>query len=447
MANNSNFRRRKWVIIVIVLGAVIGGGIWYLAKGKGSAAEYQTAPVTRGDLVQIVTASGQLNPVLNVQVGSQISGRIKALYVDFNSLVKSNQVIAQIDSSTYQMSVLRAQADLSNAVANLALAQVQARRADVLYENRLIAAADHDTTIAQLQQAQAAVESSTANLESAQVDLSRCTIYAPVDGVVISRAVDVGQTVAASFNTPTLFLIANDLSKMQIDALISEADIGTVATNQKVNFTVDAYPYRTFHGMVSQIRYGPITNQNVVNYDAIVQVDNSDLKLLPGMTANVSVIVAERENTLKIPNAALRFRPPETTAAASTTNIAPQRVNGAERAGLRQDGPAGGGSGRGGFGAGGPGGGFRGRRGSAGGAPGQPHAVARTIYVLTAGKNPQKPELTPVQARTGINDGASTEVIDGLKEGDLVVTGLLTQDSASSSQPQSNPFGGGRRRF
>jgi HlyD family secretion protein len=253
-------------------------------------------------------------------VGSQISGIIKKLYVDFNSVVTSNQLIAEIDPSTYNINVLRAQADLANARATLELNQVQARRADELFKNNLISASDHDTAIAQLHQSEAQVQSADATLKNAQVQLSYCTVYAPVDGVVISRSVDVGQTVAASFNTPTLFQIANDLTKMQIDALVSEADIGGVATNQNVNFTVDAYPYRTFHGAVSQIRYGPVTNQNVVNYDSVIGVNNADLKLLPGMTASVSIITAERQNTLKIPNAALRFRPPNTTGSRTKTN-------------------------------------------------------------------------------------------------------------------------------
>ncbi len=360
---NKRFGWLKWLILVVVLGG--GGlGIWFLTRGDTSA-QYQTAPVTRGDLEQIVTATGQLNPVLNVQVGSQISGRIQAIYADFNSQVKSNQVIAEIDPSSYQLAVLRAQAQVSNAVANLALAQVQAQRADSLFTNKLISTADHDTAIAQLQQAQADVTTAKANLESARVDLSRCTIYAPVDGVVITRSVDVGQTVAASFNTPTLFLIANDLSQMQIVALISEADIGGVKTNQAVNFTVDAYPYRTFHGRVSQIRYGPATNQNVVNYAAMIDVNNDDLTLFPGMTANVSVITAERQNALKIPNAALRFRPPEIPGATEKTNASPQTATagfGGPRSG---GGPAQNP---------GQGGGFR-RGGGPGGGPPAPGAV------------------------------------------------------------------------
>lgn len=310
MAKNNSSHRLKWSLILIGAIAALGGGAWYFLRQNTSDAQYETAPVTRGDLVQAVTATGALNPVVNVQVGSQISGIIKKLYVDFNSVVKSNQIVAEIDPSTYQISVLKAEADLANAKATLELNQIQARRADSLFADKLISGSDHDTAIAQLHQAEAQVQSDEATLKNAQVQLSYCTIVAPVDGVVISRNVDVGQTVAASFSTPTVFLIANDLRKMQIDALISEADIGGVATNQAVTFSVDAYPYRTFHGKVSQIRYGPQTNQNVVCYDAVVEVNNADLKLLPGMTANVSIITAERKDVLNIPNAALRFHPP-----------------------------------------------------------------------------------------------------------------------------------------
>jgi HlyD family secretion protein len=447
----------KWIVALVVAGALIAGGFWYYSSKNESAARYQTAPVTRGSLAQIVTANGQLNPVVSVQVGSQVSGRIKAIYSDFNSLVKSNQVIAEIDASTYQIAVLRARAQLSNSIANLALMRVQAQRADSLHQSRLIPAADHDTAIAQLQQADAEVKRSEANLESAFVDLSRCTIYAPVDGVVISRNVDVGQTVAASFNTPTLFLIANDLSKMQIGALISEADIGGVAVNQNVNFIVDAYPYRTFHGQVIQIRYGPVTNQNVVNYNAIINVDNEDLKLLPGMTANVSIIVAERENALKIPNAALRFRPPESFLSQNTNGAPPIAVAGVMGGGGNSERGGSPGAGRGGGRRGG-GGGERGAGGGrGGGGGGGPRAFGgspadrpstRTVYILKAGADAEHPELTPVSIRVGINDGINTEVVDGLAENDLVVTGVLTQEAGESSDSRPvNPFSGRRRGF
>jgi len=434
--------------VFLLAGGAAGGGFWYVKHNRTAPTEYQTALVSRGAITQIVTATGQLGPVITVAVGSQISGLIQKLYADFNSTVKSNQVIAEIEPITYKMNLLRAEADLANAKANMNLAQVQANRSSILFSNKLISASENDIAQAQLQQAQAQVQSADAQCENVKVDLSHCTIYAPVDGVVISRNVDVGQTVAASFNTPTLFSIANDLSKMQIDALVSEADIGGVAVGQHVNFTVDAYPYRTFNGSLSQVRYGAITNQNVINYDCVIAVSNKDLKLLPGMTANVSIILAERDNVLKVPNAALRFRPPEV--AASLTNGTPQTAASGPR-------PAGIGAGSvGGRPAGGgPGGDRRSDRGSAEAGTGGPRGerrMTRTVYVLPAkpADNPaDPPKLKPVQIQIGISDGITTEVLDGLQEGDQLVTAVVTPDTgARSGAPPNNPFGGGGpRRF
>jgi len=460
MGTESRFRWLKRIFILLLLVAACGGAWWYF-KGRGEPPpEYQTTTVARGNLTQAVTATGQLGPVLNVQVGSQISGIVKRLFIDYNSTVKSNQVIAEIDSATYEINVLRAQAQLANSKANLTLAEVQARRSDELFKAKLVSASDHDTADAQLQQAQAQVQSDEANLKNAQVQLSYCTIYAPVDGVVISRNVDVGQTVAASFNTPTIAVIANDLTKMQIDALVSEADIGGVAIEQDVNFNVDAYPYRTFHGQVRQIRYGAITNQNVINYDCVIGVQNSDLKLLPGMTANVSIITAERKDVLKIPNAALRFRPPDSGAGGSRTNLASQGTGTGGRANADARGPGGSRGSeradRAGAGGGGPGGGAgRGERGPAGAGgrtPRPERQLVRTVYILASPGNSTRPEdqkLTPVQIKVGISDGVSTEVLDGLEEGAQIVTGMtVTGDGASSTGPRANPFGGGGfRRF
>ena len=467
MANQRKFPWIKWLVILVLIGAAIGGGIWYFMSASASAPQYQIVKVSRGDLTQVVTATGQLNPVLNVQVGSQISGRISKIFVDYNSQVKSNQIIAQIDPSSYQAALLRVEAEVANARANLTLAQIQARRAETLYTNKLISASDHDTAVAQQQQSAAQLQSAEAAVENARVDLSRCTIYAPVDGVVVSRNIDVGQTVAASFNTPTLFLIANDLSKMQIDALVSEADIGGVAVGQNVNFTVDAFPYRTFNGKVSQIRYGAITNQNVVNYDCVVDVHNEDLKLLPGMTATISIILAERNNAIKVSNAAFRFRPPEVAASDTnqTARVAGSTAGGGGQAGggFREGGgpgggrgPGGGNRGGGGQGGGPGGGGFRGPGGQ-GGQGGPPGAMGsrprpersgpRTVYVVSGG-NSRSPELTPVKVRAGITDGVNTEVLEGLKEGDQVVTGFMAASSSSGGPRPSNPFGGGGfRRF
>ncbi|MEI6565218.1 MAG: efflux RND transporter periplasmic adaptor subunit [Verrucomicrobiota bacterium] len=452
MANKNSVPWLKWLFILAVIGGAVGGGFWYFKNRHEVIVEFQSMTASKGDLTQAVTATGGLGPVLNVAVGSQISGIVKKLYIDYNSTVKSNQVIAEIDSSTYQINVLRAEAQVANSKANLALSQIQARRAVDLFANHLISESDHDIAKAQLLQAQAQVQSDEASLKNAQVQLSYCTIYAPVDGVVISRSVDVGQTVAASFNTPTVAVIANDLTKMQIDALVSEADIGGVAVGQDVNFSVDAYPYRTFRGKVGQIRYGAITNQNVINYDCVVQVNNSDLKLLPGMTANVSIILAERNSVIKIPNSAFRFKPPE--AAGSKTNaLSGTSTNSTERprqamGDAAASGPRGPGMGSGG---GGQGGGRRGDRGpgmeGGGGRGRSERASNRTIYVLPATKDPKDtPKPTPVQIKVGISDGISTEVLEGLEEGAQVLTGTITTGDTATARPaggSSNPFGGG----
>lgn len=337
MANRGRHRWVKWLVILVVVGVGIGVAVAYFQRQKRNGeTEYQTATVVRGDITQAVTASGTLNPVLNVQVGSQISGIIQKLYVDFNSPVKAGQIVAQLDPGTFQANVNSAEGDLANAKASLELAQVNARRADELFNNKLISTSDHDQSIATLHQAEAQVKIRTAALQRAKVDLDRCTIYAPVDGIVISRNVDVGQTVAASMTAPVLFQIANDLTKMQIDANVAEADIGGVEVGQTVEFTVDAFPTRTFIGKVMQVRNSPITVQSVVTYDTVIEVSNPDLKLKPGMTANVSIITARRENVLKLPNAALRFRPPEVAAAEVKTNLVAMRPADAGPAGDRK---------------------------------------------------------------------------------------------------------------
>lgn len=375
--------------------------------------QYFTKPVTRGDLLQAVTATGQLNPVLNVQVGSQISGMVQKLFADFNSQVKAGQVIALIDPATYLANVHQAEGELASAKAALELAQINARRAKELRASSLVSASDFDKTTADLHQAEAAVIIREAVLEKTKVDLARCTIVAPVDGIIISRNVDVGQTVAASLSAPTIFVIANDLTKMQIDANVAEADVGGVEAGQEVDFTVDAYPTRSFRGKVVQVRNAPLTVQNVVTYDTVIEVSNPDMKLKPGMTANVSIITARRENVLKFPNAALRFRPAETADA--------------NKAG----GPPGGSAN-----AGRPGGRGRGER-----------SPTRTVYTL-ASTNSAAP--VSVQVKAGISDGVFTEAVEGLNEDALVITGQNSSSAAGAAKP-ANPFGGGggggQRRF
>lgn len=406
MANT--IKRRSWKRWGLIAGIVllVGLGAWYIKFRRDSAPQYLTAPVTRGDLTQLVTAAGQLNPVTNVQVGCQISGTIAKLYVDFNSPVTNGQLVAQIDPSLYLATLHSAEGDLANSEAALELASVNARRSKELLANRLIPQSDDDQAVATLHQAEATVQIKRAAVELAQANLQYCTIYSPVDGMVISRNVDVGQTVAASLNAPTLFVIANDLTKMQIDADVGESDIGGVEEKQKVDFTVDAFPNRTFHGLVVQVRNSPTNVQNVVTYDTVIGVNNADLKLKPGMTANVSIIVAERSNVLRIPNAALRFRPPE-----STTNTPPTAAT-----------------------AGGP----PAATSSSGQHPKGEHRTTRPVYVLKDDK------LEPVQVKIGITDGVYTEITEGLSESNTVVT-FASYKQGSASSRANNPFG--MRRF
>ncbi|MCG3147314.1 MAG: Macrolide export protein MacA [Verrucomicrobiae bacterium] len=352
---------------------------------------YQTTDLTRGELIQSVTATGQLNPVTNVQVGCQISGTIEQLFADYNSPVTNGQIVAQLDARSYRANLLQAEGELASAQASLKLAQINAARAEQLFHDKLIPQADFDQAVATLQQTQAQVQIRTATVENARVNLARCTIYSPVDGIVISRNVDVGQTVAASLNAPTLFVIANDLTKMQINANVAEADIGGVAEGQAVEFTVDAFPNRLFHGQVVQVRNSPLTVQNVVTYDTVIAVNNHELKLKPGMTANISVIIARRPDTLKIPNAALRFRLPDPTG----TNTPARAPAGAGRK--------------------------RGER-----------SPTRTVYVLDAAGKPQ-----PVQITVGITDGAATEVVAGLTDGDKVITSSTARPTTATP---ANPF-------
>ena len=506
MATRSSARWKKWLLALAVLAAAAVGAVWYGKEPHEQVPEYVTTTVTKGDLTQAVTATGTLNPVLNVQVGSQISGIIQRLFADFNSLVKSNQIVAQLDPATYQANVAQAEGDLSNAKANLELARAQADRAKELFGSKLISASEHDITSATLHQSEAQVSIKEASLQRARVDLARCTIYAPVDGIVIDRKVDVGQTVAASMNAPVLFLIANDLTKMQIDANVSEADVGTVEESQAVTFAVDAFPDRTFNGKVVQIRNSPLTVQNVVTYDCVIEVANPDLKLKPGMTANVSIITAQRTNVLRVPNVALRFKPtpPSTNVTAvakwlaklgigaaakpAATNAAPvsttnktevaasaappltgneppaelmrrvreMRDRGEEpspevRAKIRElfqsgalqrtgGGPPDEGGSRG------SGGGSRTRSGG---------PAARTVYLLTTNTPPGGGEPViapqPVRVKTGISDGAFTEIADNLKEGDTIITAIKQPAVTTSATPAAgaSPFGGGGpgRRF
>jgi HlyD family secretion protein len=400
-----------WIVLVAV--AIIGilGGIWLLKHHHSDAPTYETVPIVRGDLTQTVTATGTLNPVTNVLVGCQVSGTINKIYVDYNSIVTNGQLIAELDPSQYRAQLQQAEANLANAKANLELQEAQTKRESQLFTNNLVSGSDFDTAIATLHEAEASVQLDQAAVNIATVNLGYCKIYSPVDGIVIVNNIEVGQTVAASFNTPELFQIANNLKQMQIDSSVAEADVGGVVEGQNVDFTVDAYPYRTFRGSVTQVRNSPTTANNVVTYDCVISVTNADYKLKPGMTANVSIIIAQRKNILLIPNGVLRFHPPDN--AVIITNAPPAQV--------AENTP--------------PAGAHHGRHEHADGGP----SSMRTVFLLSGQGKDTK--LEAVHIKTGITDSIDTEVLDGLKDGDNVVIGSSAMMSAGG--PGGMPFGGG----
>lgn len=408
-----------WITVLLLGGAAAYRfSPWW--KGRQKAPQYESTKLARGSIVAKVTASGTLSALVTVQVGSQVSGRIKELHADFNSDVKKGQLIAKIDPQLFVAALEQARANYNAAKGDLLKAQVQSQDADrqlkrqkSLAEQNLVAQADYDTAQANADAAKATiaassgrVEQTLAALHQAEVNLTYTTIESPIDGVVISRNVDIGQTVAASMQAPILFVIAEDLHKMHVDTSVAEADVGKLTSGMKATFNVDAYPNEKFEGEVKQIRNSPQTVQNVVTYDAVIDVTNPDLKLRPGMTANVTFVYAEQNDVLRVPNAALRFRPAADPEAK----------------------PSGQGSG----------GGAR-----AGGArtltktlvkAADPASRKRTIYLLRNNK------AEPIEVTTGITDGSYTELATGdVHEGDLVIT-----DTASTgTKPATTSPGGG----
>ena len=412
-------KRRVFIALAVLL-VVAAIAFWLLNPGDGKQKlQFETGKAERGRVVAKVTASGLLSAIVTVQVGSQVSGRIAALHADWNSPVKKGQLIAKIDPALFQASVDQARANLAAAQGNLAKAKVQAvdarrqaERQKELAVRKLNAQADLDTALANADAADAqvaAIEGSVAQtraaLQSAEVNLAYTNIVSPTNGTVISRNVDVGQTVAASLSAPTIFVIAEDLAKMQVDTNVAEADVGRLKAGMAASFTVDAYPGEIFRGKIRQVRNAPQTVQNVVTYDAVIDVDNPELKLKPGMTANVTFVYAEKDDVLKVPNGALRFRPPPSMLGDGKGGAPGAKAPGA-------GGPTGAG-GAGASGAGGP------RSGAGGGRPGG-EASGRTVWTLAGDKPAQ------VKVKTGISDGTFTEVVEGeLKAGDVVITDAL----------------------
>jgi len=413
-----------WLVALVVVVAV-GFGVWRYRKAHAApAVTYKTAPVTRRHIVGRVTASGTLSALVTVQVGTQVSGRIQKLYADYNSQVKKGELVAKIDPQLFEAALQQAQANYLQAKAGVAEAKAAASNADkvdartkALFAQSLAAQSDLDTADANVQSTHAAVDAAeaqmaqaSAQLHTAQVNLSYTSIISPIDGVVISRSVDVGQTVAASLSAPTLFTIAQDLTKMQVDTNVAEGDVGRLKVGMKTYFTVDSFPGQRFFGTIRQIRNAATTVQNVVTYDAVIDVDNTDLRLRPGMTANVTVIYDERKNALAVPNAALRFRPPPSLAGSAP---------GAGTAG---------------------GGAHHHARGAASAAAASEGPEAKTLWVLR-GATPQA-----ITVHVGLTDGTVTEIVDGdLKEGDAVVTDTTGGDSGSA--PPSGGGGGFRMRL
>ena len=465
------FRPRRLLLPLVVLAAAGGAGLWWRNHQKAEPVTFTTVTVSHGTLTQSVTATGELQPVETVEVSSQISGLLTEVPVDYNSQVKAGDVLARIDPATYQSRLRQAEADLANTTANHRLMSLNAERTQALYDRKLVSQQELDQAIAQLAQAQAQLLIRTAAVETAKVDLGRCTITAPIDGIILDRPAIAGKTVSASTSAPVLFILVNDLRRLQIKAAIAEADIGNVKEGQEVSFTVDAFPSQSFRGVVRQIRNQPVVSSNVVTYATLIDVQNENLALKPGMTANVSVTIQERPDALLVPNAALRARIPDefklppdpkpAPVAATTGNGTP--TEGAAGAATPEESlrkllaevgyvasegsrpsreqmtrvralatergitlPE-----------------RRGRRGGSGAPAGE---TVRTLY-LAAG-SPDKPMAKPVEVRLGITDGLNTEVLSGLDEKAVLVSGVADQTTTAPTAAR-NPFsgGGGGRRF
>ncbi len=436
------------IITYVVLVAILAGGVFaYYRYGRDKSAgepKFKTAQVERGRLSSKVTATGTLSARVTVLVGSQISGRIAELFVDYNSKVKKGDILAKIDPRLLNATLQKARAQVAQAAAAVTKAKANHDQANKAFERAknlkaqgLMGQADYDlaetavsSTKADIAVAQAQLSSAAATASEAEVNLSFTVIKSPIDGIVLSRAIDVGQTVAASLQSPTLFTIAQDLRSIQVDTFVAEADVGKLASGMEATFSVDAYPGTRFKGKIREVRNAAQTVQNVVTYDAVLDVPNEELKLKPGMTANVTFVWAEKDNVLKVPNAALRFRPPPEAlgAAGSPSGSASGR--------RRWPGAAGSGS-------------ASGWGGGGGGGSGEGEANRKTLWVLRDGKP------HPVRVETGITDGTFTEILPGhLKDDDEVITEYVAPaESGATSAPKPNTpgmgggGGGGPRRM
>lgn len=419
------------IFFVVIVGIVLSFTL--LKHNSNHSTKYKTEPVSRGDIEAVVITTGTLNPVTIVEVGSQVSGKIAKLYVDFNSRVKEDQVVAELDQSLFLTRVQQNEANYQSAKASLEKAKVtlennknKYERALELFEKELISYEEKEAVetqyynaVADLKSAEAHLEQAESQLESSKVDLAYTVIRSPIDGIVISRNINFGQTVAASFQAPVLFEIANDLSKMQVECSVDEADIGKVMEGQRARFTVDAFPEEKFTGTVTQVRYSPEIIQNVVTYTTLVDVDNPEMKLRPGMTATVSIIVGEANGVLKVPNAALRFTPPLSPEEMRKIMENLREKMTARRGGVSPDASSG-----------------QKRPQESFPVGIEPQSV-RSRQPSRVWIEDEEGNITPIFLKTGVTDNSYTEVVRGnLKEGQLVLTGISSGSDNSDDSPR-----------
>lgn len=422
----------KKIIPLVLLLAIAAGAYYFYQKSHQVKPEdlYRLDEVTRGDIEQTVSANGTLNPVSLVSVGTQVSGIVRKLYVDFNDRVEKDQILLELDSALFTAQITQSQSSVRNNQASVELATANEKRIRELYAQEFVSKQELDTAVQVLKSAKAQLDSARGLLARDQTNLNFTIIRSPVSGIVVNRVVDVGQTVAASFQTPTLIQIAQDLAKMQIDTSFAEADIGKIKDGQRVKFNVDAFPNRNFEGTVKQVRLNSTNTSNVVTYNVVVSVDNSDLTLLPGMTAYVNIAVSKAEQSLLVPNAALRYKPKvdESTSANGDKKQEAGQGDGSKAEGNRAEG----GRAEGGKGS------ERRRNGGGRNRNKSEDLSAGKIYVLRDGKP------TRVRVNIGITDGRSTAITArDLAVGDKVIVGELQ----ANGQPQAGGNMRGPRMF
>ena len=442
-----------WIIVALVIVTGVILGLTVFKNGKNGEIKYRTEAIGLGDIEALVVTSGSLNPIETIDIGAQVSGKVEKLYADFNTAVKKGQIVAELDQEQQKMKIQQNEASYQTRSASLEQAKVGLQtsekgfeRAKALFAKNLLSVEEMDAAEAAFLNAKSALMSSQASLAQAKstldqskVDLGYCIIKSPVDGVVITRKVNIGQTLQSSFTAPVLFQVATDLTKMKVECDVDESDIGKVKEGQKVRFTVEAYPNEAFNGVVAQVRVSPTTIQNVVTYTTIVNVENPEKKLLPGMTATVSMIVGEAKNVLRVPNAALRFTPamtPEEMAKIQQEMrdrfMAQRQAQGGQPGAA----PQGGGTGAptsAPAGAGGQAAAGGQRPEGQGGRPGggQNRQQMPRVWVQD-----QDGKLKMVMVRTGVSDTSYSEIVRSeLKEGDVVILGTMSATSATSSGP------------